>query len=78
MKIIVCADGNSVNIFIIEKLVIVIHSPAAAVFFHGGIGALRNYIAEGNYLSVLTFEISRYMRGIRYVSASDDCNSYFV
>lgn len=61
MTVVVGANGNNVYIVVADKLLVIIHSLAAAVGFNRIVGALGNNITKIAYLNIVKLKIARYV-----------------
>ena len=61
MTVVVGANGNNVYIVVAEKLLVIIHSLAAAVGLNSIVGALGNNITKIAYLNIVKLKIARYV-----------------
>ena len=76
--IVVSANGNRIQIGIVEYFAIVVNSLAAAVFFDRFIGAFGYNIAEVFDFGMLRAHVGGNVCAVSYVSATDYGNFYFV
>ena len=72
------ADGDRLDLGIVQDLVIIIHGFAAAVFFHGGVGAFGDDVAEPLDLHVGVFHVRRDVGAVGDGAAADDGNFQFA
>ena len=77
MHVVGRADGNGLDLGIVQRHMIIGDGGAAAIGFHGLFGALRNNIAEILDLRLRILHISGNMRRVCNGTATDDGNLHF-